>query len=65
VSAFAFASVYAGMEALAQANAWFEKAFEERASYLAYVPVDPFFDRLRGDRQFVLLLNRICAPEPI
>jgi hypothetical protein len=34
-------------------------------NYLAYIAVDPFFDSLRGDHQFSLLLNRISAPEPI
>ena len=62
VPAFAFAVVYAGLGEKDQAFAWLEKAYEERANFLAYIKVFPAWGSLRSDPRFADLLRRIGLP---
>ena len=51
--------LYAGLNDRAQAFAWLEKAFEERADGLTLLNVDPLVDGLRDDPRFKSLVKRI------
>jgi tetratricopeptide (TPR) repeat protein len=59
VSPFAFALVYTGMGKKDQAFAWLEKAYQERASALPFVKVNPRFAPLHSDPRFHKLLRRM------
>ena len=51
--------VYIGLGDLDQAFAWFDKACEERSSWLAWMNVEPRFDMLRRDSRFPFLLKKM------
>ena len=57
--ALSFALVYAGLGEKDHAFAWLEKAYEERASRLAYLKTEALWDPLRSDPRFADLLLRI------
>jgi len=38
---------------------WLDRSYEERAGLLAYLKVEPMFDRLRGEPRFVDLMRRM------
>ena len=59
VSAFQFALVHAGLGETDEAMRWLERAFDERATLLTYVGMDPRFDALRDDPRFKNLTRRI------
>ena len=42
---------------------WLTKAFEARSPWMAWLKVEPKFDRLRSDPRFVNLLHQIGPPE--
>ena len=42
-----------------EALRWLEMAYEQRASYIAYITLDPWFDNLRSDKRFQDLLHRV------
>lgn len=42
-----------------EALRWLEAAYEQRASYIAYIKLDPWFDNLRSDERFQDLLHRV------
>ena len=46
-----------GWEIFDQAFAWFEKALEDRSWWLAWLKVDPLFDRARSDPRFPSLMS--------
>lgn len=54
-----FAWVYLGLGEKDQALDWLEKAYEERASWLVFLKVDPLFDSLREDPRFITLLKKV------
>ena len=62
VPALLFALVYAGLDDQDQTFSWLEKAYEERFYRLAYLKVEPLWDRLRPDPRFVDLLRRVGIP---
>ena len=62
VPAQSFAIVYTGLGDKDQAFAWLDKAYEERSNRLAYLKVEPTWDRLRSDPRFDALLRRIGLP---
>jgi TolB-like protein/Tfp pilus assembly protein PilF len=62
VPALLFALVYAGLDDQDQAFSWLEKACEERFYRLAYLKVEPLWDRLRSDPRFADLLRRVGIP---
>lgn len=59
VSPYWTAVVYAGLGNKDEAFAWLEKAFQDRASLLIWLKVEPQFDPLRTDPRFDDLLARI------
>src|SRR5204862_162080 len=55
VSPVAFAILQIGLGNFAAALDWAERAFDERRGWLAYVNVNPMFDRLRNEPRFAAL----------
>jgi serine/threonine-protein kinase len=53
------ALIYIGLGDKEQAFAWLDKAYEERADFLVYLPTDPMADPLRSDPRFPVLLQRL------
>lgn len=51
--------VYLGLGQKDRAFEWFEKAFEERSGWMAYLMVDPRLDPVRADPRFASLLRRV------
>lgn len=58
------AFIHIGLDEKDQALQWLDKAYEERAGWLGYLPVDPVYDPLRSDPRFQELLRRIQSPRP-
>ena len=54
-----FALIYAGLDDKDQVIHWLEKSYDERASQLIYLKVDPRFDNVRSYPRFLGLLQRI------
>jgi len=59
VSAWALASIHAGLGEKEEALHWLDRAFEERDSSLVWLKVHPRFDALRGEPRFEALLERM------
>lgn len=59
VSAYYFAIIYLGLGQQDETFHWLERAFEERAGFLAFINVEPMFDSLRADVRFKDLLERM------
>jgi len=59
VSPFAFALVYAGMGKKNQTFVWLDQAYQERASALPFVKVNPRLISLHSDPRFHRLLRRL------
>src|SRR5262249_3402867 len=55
----AFINPYLGLHDYDQAFVWFERAYQEQSNILQFLKVHPFFDRVRGDRRFADLVNRV------
>jgi len=63
VSSFAVASVYAGSGDKDLTLDWLEKAFDERAAWMIFLNVHPYFDFLRREIRFQKLLTKIGLPK--
>jgi TolB-like protein/Tfp pilus assembly protein PilF len=59
VSPFDFALIYMGLGDKDQAFEWFNKTFDENPYRIAFIKVNPRFDRLRSDPRFAVLLRRM------
>ncbi len=59
VSAYYFAIIHLGLGEQELTFKWLERAFEERAGFLAFIKVEPMFDPLRSDARFSTLLERM------
>jgi tetratricopeptide (TPR) repeat protein len=59
VSAYYFAIIYLGLGEHDEMFNWLERAFDERAGFLAFIKVEPMFDPLRSDSRFKDLLGRM------
>jgi TolB-like protein/DNA-binding winged helix-turn-helix (wHTH) protein/tetratricopeptide (TPR) repeat protein len=59
LSGYHVAAVYAGLRDRARSLEWLKKAYGERSGWLAWLNVDPKFDDLRGESQFVALLDSL------
>ncbi|HMJ26579.1 MAG TPA: protein kinase, partial [Pyrinomonadaceae bacterium] len=59
ISAYHIAAIYAGLKDKDHAFEWLEKAFEDRADWMAFLKVDPRFDSLHSDPRFTNLLHRM------
>jgi TolB-like protein/Flp pilus assembly protein TadD len=53
------AQICAALDRAEEALRWLERAYEQRASYIAYIKMDPWFDNLRSDTRFQKLLRRV------
>ena len=62
VSQYHMAAIYAMLGERDRAFESLERAYEERADYLAYLNVDPRFDSVRTDPRFASLKQRIRFP---
>jgi tetratricopeptide (TPR) repeat protein len=58
-TALGFARIYVGLGDKDQAFAWLAKAYEEHATGLYLLKVDPVWDPLRSDPRFNDLLHRV------
>ena len=59
VPALYTAFIYAGERNADEAFAWFDRACDERSSYMIYLDVEPSLDHLRGDPRFEALVQRV------
>ncbi|HSB08077.1 MAG TPA: protein kinase [Blastocatellia bacterium] len=59
VDPYYVAVIYLGLGEQDQTFVWLNKAFEERATWLLWLKVEPKFDRLRSDARFTDLLRRV------
>lgn len=59
VSAYSVAMVYAELGEKDQALNWLEKGYQERATKMAFLKIDPFFDNLRSDPRFADMVRRV------
>jgi serine/threonine-protein kinase len=59
VSPSLIAQIHAGLGDTASALEWLERAADARAADLAWLPVRPVFDRLRSERRFEGLLEKL------
>jgi TolB-like protein/DNA-binding winged helix-turn-helix (wHTH) protein/Flp pilus assembly protein TadD len=64
VPAAAFVDAYLALGERDQAFAWFERAYQEQASFLQWLKVHPFFDPVRDDPRFKDLLHRVGLDQP-
>ena len=51
--------IHVGLDDLDRAFAWLSRAARERSAWLAWVKVEPRFDRLRSDARYPRLLHRL------
>lgn len=61
---YAMALVQCGLGERAAALASLRAALVGRADRMVYLPVDPLFDELRGEREFDTLVARVRQPRP-
>ncbi len=59
VPAAYIAVVYEGLGDKDQAFRWLSRAYDERCDYLVYLGSEPMGDKLRADRRYQQLLNRV------
>jgi tetratricopeptide (TPR) repeat protein len=59
VSPGVFASIYFELGERDEAFRWVERAYRERANYVAYIAIDDSFDAVRTDTRYLNLLRRI------
>jgi len=57
------AQICAALNQTEEALRWLEMAYGQRASYIAYIKLDPWFDNLRSDPRFQDLLRRMNFPD--
>ena len=62
VSPMTMADLYVQLGDKEQAIAWLEKAYQEHASRLQYLKINPLYDPLRSAPRFQDLLRRIGLP---
>jgi len=63
VSSFAVAAVHAGSKDKDLTLDWLEKAYGERATWMIFLNVHPYFDFLRNEPRFQTLLKKIGLPK--
>jgi adenylate cyclase len=59
VPSYWIALVHTGLGDASRAISWLERADRERSAWLAWIKVEPRFDRLRPDPRFARLLRRV------
>jgi TolB-like protein/Tfp pilus assembly protein PilF len=58
-SSFAVAVIYAGLGEMQLALEWLEKACDERATWMIFARVHPYFDALQAEPRFQALVRRL------
>ena len=53
------ANAYLAVGRYDEAFPWLERAFDERANNMAYLAVEPHYDRVRDDPRFQQLLRKV------
>jgi len=61
-SSYAIAVIYAGLGETDEALKWLEIACDERATWMIFLKVHPYFDNLRAEPRFQELLQRLQFP---
>ncbi len=68
-SSYAVAAIYAGLGQRDQALEWLERACDERATWMIFLKVHPYFDDLHTEPRFQELLKRFqfvgLSPKPV
>jgi eukaryotic-like serine/threonine-protein kinase len=59
VSPVALCGLYINLNQADDAFEWLERAYSERRGWLAYLKIEPMFDRLRNDPRFLRLVERM------
>jgi tetratricopeptide (TPR) repeat protein len=59
ISAYHIAAIYVGLKDKDHAFEWLERAFLDRADWMAFLKVDPRFDSLHSDSRFIDLQRRM------
>jgi tetratricopeptide (TPR) repeat protein len=59
VSPVALCGLYINLNQADEAFEWLERAYGERRGWLAYLKIEPMFDRLRNDPRFLRLVERM------
>ncbi|MDT4898956.1 MAG: eukaryotic-like serine/threonine-protein kinase [Acidobacteriota bacterium] len=59
VPAYNFVILYAGLGERDEAFQWLEKSYQDHASRMTILQVDPFLDPLRSDPRFAALVQRV------
>ncbi len=62
VSAYSFATIYAGLGEKDRAFEFLDKAYQERSFYITDLRGDPELDSLRSDPRFADLVRRVGLP---
>ena len=62
VPSYWIAVIYNGLRDREQVAAWMWKAFEERSSWLVWSNVEPRFDWLKDDPEFIALIKKMMFP---
>jgi tetratricopeptide (TPR) repeat protein len=59
LSAYHIAAIYVALNDKEQAFQWLDRAFQDRADWMAFLNVDPRFDSLRSDSRITALQRRM------
>ena len=62
ISPVDIAMIYSGLGEQDRAFEWLERGFAGRAYGLVFLPTDPRFDLLRGDKRYAALMKRVGLP---
>ena len=62
ISPVDIAMIYSGLGEQDRAFEWLERGFAGRAYALVFLPTDPRFDLLRGDKRYAALMRRVGLP---
>jgi Flp pilus assembly protein TadD len=57
--AYQIAMGYAGLGDTTQAIDWLERAYRDRSVWMAWLRVEPWFDKMRGERRFEALMTKL------
>jgi serine/threonine-protein kinase len=58
-SAYCIAEIYAGLNETDLTLQWLKKAFDQRDTWIIFLKVHPYFDHLRNNPEFQVLLDRL------
>ena len=62
ISPLVFANLYSLLDEKDAALEWLEKAYQERATKLLELKIDPDYDNIRSDPRYTALLKKIALP---